>query len=466
MLFLPNNAMPIFPSGSYQLYTSGTGGPSYGYGANYGTAGIAGVQVTVTTPESTVLTVSSLSPWSVFAGTPALTLAVNGTGFLNGASVLWNGSPLSTVYLSSTQVNALVPANLIAAPGGNSVTASNPGGAVSAAVQFLVNPLVNLTIFTSSQLPSATKGTFYMQTLSVGGSAPPYTWALVSGTLPPGLSLSSSGVISGIPTVTGSSSFTARVTDPYYASATGTFTLSVVAAPCSYSLDPAGQTFPSAGGFESVSVATSPACTWSVADVPAWITTLSGGSGSGNGSLTYAVAPNTTGIARSAAISIGGHSFVVQQPGLTSLTVIGTAPHLAADENWTTTFTLVNKSSTSATARLSFFGDAADPTGNSPLLLPLIFPQQSSPSEQRMEAGFEQELTSNASLIATTAGTQTPPVLVGSAQLSATGAVDGFAIFHQIVTAQEAVVPLRNPNRRVLFTSLRQHRRSHPRRRR
>jgi hypothetical protein len=49
-------------------------------------------------------------------------------------------------------------------------------------------------------------------------------------------------------------------------------------------------------------------------------------------------------------------------------------------------------------------------------------------------------------LIVTTAGPQTPPVLVGSAQLAATGAVDGFAIFHQIPTAQEAVVPMETRN--------------------
>ncbi len=37
-------------------------------------------------------------------------------------------------------------------------------------------------------------------------------------------------------------------------------------------------------------------------------------------------------------------------------------------------------------------------------------------------------------------------MLVGSAQLAATGAVDGFAIFHQIQTAQEAVVPMETRN--------------------
>jgi hypothetical protein len=49
-------------------------------------------------------------------------------------------------------------------------------------------------------------------------------------------------------------------------------------------------------------------------------------------------------------------------------------------------------------------------------------------------------------LIVTSAGAQTPPVLVGSAQLAATGAVDGFAIFHLIPGAQEAVVPMETRN--------------------
>ena len=45
-----------------------------------------------------------------------------------------------------------------------------------------------------------------------------------------------------------------------------------------------------------------------------------------------------------------------------------------------------------------------------------------------------------------TAGPTTPPVQVGSAQVAALGSVDGFAIFHQILTSQEAVVPLETRN--------------------
>ena len=40
---------------------------------------------------------------------------------------------------------------------------------------------------------------------------------------------------------------------------------------------------------------------------------------------------------------------------------MGSMAHLAAQENWTTSFTLVNKDTISAIARLSFFGRRARP---------------------------------------------------------------------------------------------------------
>ena len=123
----------------------------------------------------------------------------------------------------------------------------------------------------------------------------------------------------------------------------------------------------------------------------------------------------------------------------------GSMAHLAAEENWTTTFTLVNKGTSTAQTLLSFFGDLADPTGDGPLTLPLTFPQQESTAPV-LDSVLNQNISANASLIVTTAGPQTPPVLVGSAQLASTGAVDGFAIFHQIVTTQEAVVPMETRN--------------------
>jgi hypothetical protein len=71
-----------------------------------------------------------------------------------------------------------------------------------------------LSIITST-LPNGVVATSYSQPLLASGGTPPYSWSLVAGqgTLPPGLSLSAAGVISGAPTTAGTNNFTIRVTD-------------------------------------------------------------------------------------------------------------------------------------------------------------------------------------------------------------------------------------------------------------
>jgi hypothetical protein len=70
----------------------------------------------------------------------------------------------------------------------------------------------SLTITTFS-LPSAFEGYAYSATLQSNGGTPPFAWNVTGGTLPPGLTLDSAGVISGTPTATGDSSFTVQVSD-------------------------------------------------------------------------------------------------------------------------------------------------------------------------------------------------------------------------------------------------------------
>lgn len=55
-----------------------------------------------------------------------------------------------------------------------------------------------LTIQTSA-LPAAIEGQTYSQQLQVSGGIPPYTWSVVSGSLPPGISLSPAGLLTGVP---------------------------------------------------------------------------------------------------------------------------------------------------------------------------------------------------------------------------------------------------------------------------
>src|SRR5262245_4827215 len=69
-----------------------------------------------------------------------------------------------------------------------------------------------LSITTASPLPAGVRGTPYSLTLAATGGTKPYTWSVLSGALPAGVSLNaSSGVISGTPTVAGTASFTIRV---------------------------------------------------------------------------------------------------------------------------------------------------------------------------------------------------------------------------------------------------------------
>lgn len=73
-------------------------------------------------------------------------------------------------------------------------------------------PPQGLTITTTS-LPAGTQGSPYFQTLAASSGTTPYTWSVVLGSLPQGLSLSAAGVISGFPTARTVGVFTVQVSD-------------------------------------------------------------------------------------------------------------------------------------------------------------------------------------------------------------------------------------------------------------
>ncbi len=123
------------------------------------------------------------------------------------------------------------------------------------------------------------------------------------------------------------------------------------------------------------------------------------------------------------------------------MNLIGSMPHIAAAENWTTSFTLVNNSLFSAQSRLSLFDDSGNP-----LPVQLTFPQQPSGSGPLLTSSLDRTISPNASLVIDGGGPSGVPVQVGSAQLAATGAVTGFAIFRLIPAGQEAVVPIETRN--------------------
>ena len=79
----------------------------------------------------------------------------------------------------------------------------------------------------SIALPGGTPQLAYSTTLAATGGTGPYSWSVTKGSLPAGLNISSSGVISGTPTQAGTSAFTVQATDSSSPAATASANLSI-----------------------------------------------------------------------------------------------------------------------------------------------------------------------------------------------------------------------------------------------
>ena len=94
------------------------------------------------TGNNPVPTLTSISPTGITAGAAGFTLTANGTNFLNTSSIKWNGTALTTTYVSAAQLTAPITAAMVAIAGTASVTVFNPtpGGGTSGSVTFTINP--------------------------------------------------------------------------------------------------------------------------------------------------------------------------------------------------------------------------------------------------------------------------------------------------------------------------------------
>src|SRR5258708_31591857 len=99
-----------------------------------------------------------LVPTTVVPGSAAFTLTVNGTGFVSGSVVNWNGSPRTTTFVSSSQLTASISAADVATANTTVVTVANPspGGGRSNSASF---EITNGTPSISFSVTSLTVGT-------------------------------------------------------------------------------------------------------------------------------------------------------------------------------------------------------------------------------------------------------------------------------------------------------------------
>lgn len=97
----------------------------------------------------------------------------------------------------------------------------------------LPGPPISVTFGSSqgSTSLSAANGSSVSITLSASGGTAPYAWSIIGGAVPSGITLSSSGVLSGSSTQSGSHTITVQVTDATGGSASQAYTLLIEAPP-------------------------------------------------------------------------------------------------------------------------------------------------------------------------------------------------------------------------------------------
>jgi len=161
-------------------------------------------------PSTPTITTGSPLPNGVVGSAYSQTLAASG----GAAPYAWSistGSLPAGLSLNSGGVISGSPSTPGTANFTVQVTDANAAHSTTA-FSLTIYPSGTPIILTSGPLASGTLGAAYSQTFAASGGATPYTWSIVSGSLPAGLSLSSVGLLSGTPATTGSFGFTVAVT--------------------------------------------------------------------------------------------------------------------------------------------------------------------------------------------------------------------------------------------------------------
>ena len=94
--------------------------------------------------------------------------------------------------------------------------------------------------------------------------------------------------------------------------------LGTISANCTISVNPTSAAFHAAGGFDIVSVTASNGCAWTATNNDSFITINAGSSGSGNGTVAYTVAANTSTNEQVGTMTIAGQTFTVTESGTTN----------------------------------------------------------------------------------------------------------------------------------------------------
>lgn len=131
----------ITPNAGYHVTDVLVNSVSVGAVTSYTFTSISANQaISATFAQNAAFGITLLNPTSATAGGSGFTLTVTGTGFLATSIVYWNGVPMTTSYVSATQLTATIPASNIVSPGTATVTVVNPGPVISNPLTFTIKP--------------------------------------------------------------------------------------------------------------------------------------------------------------------------------------------------------------------------------------------------------------------------------------------------------------------------------------
>jgi len=278
-------------------------------------------------------TLTSVTPSTISPGGGDVTLTVNGTGFQPGDFIVTGRGPqLPTQFVSSTQLRIVVPASQVPPPGTYLVTVFYVGA--TAGVVPLLAPDF-LSAMNAGYVPGN------LLALTVGPPGCSYSLSAASGTVGSAASTGSVQVItqSGCAWTASSPSNAVSITAPAGGNGSGngtvnygvkasnspqSVTLTIAGVPftvnqvtsCLFGLTPASTNVAAAGASGNFAIGvTQSSCSWTATSNAPWLQILSGGGGTGNGTVNYSVLPNASNVGRVGTITAGGQTFTVIQAG-------------------------------------------------------------------------------------------------------------------------------------------------------
>ncbi|PJJ19003.1 uncharacterized protein YhjY with autotransporter beta-barrel domain [Janthinobacterium sp. 67] len=315
--------------------------------------------------KAVTFTVTVLPPSAAFTVSPgSLTAPVIGVPYSQAMSASGGVAPYTYAFDSGT----LPPGITVSASGVISgtvtatgayvfsvkVTDSTAGTPLTVTKNYSVSIAIPILSITPTTLTAGGQSVAYSQQMSTSNGTAPYTYVVESGSLPPGLNLSSSGLLSGTPTALGTYNFVMKSTDvtggngPYNTSRSYSLVINAQPPPTITGVSPASG--PTTGGtsvtitgtgftgatavkfgatnatgytVNSATQITATAPAGSAGTVNVTVTTAGGTSATGAANqFTYIPAPTVTSISPTAGPTAGGTSVTITGTGLTGTTAV------------------------------------------------------------------------------------------------------------------------------------------------